>query len=492
MIEQEPTFRRFDRHRSGADLGGLPTAFRAHHKAVLAPMDHIRAHTEVNISKRSMPVITRPTEHDVLVINLAWERYAIAIVRKQGVLQKVKFLEIKGIANPNGWTMESVAPHDIVAVFDPTDAWIILVLGISTILVSVDPFDCSVIQLPVDPILAKTAMNIHVPLPVVAAEDACKRTVEWDHGAVENTIRGWNQVAWDDWVVTVTPDNIGISSRSFFPGNIGQNTGWGRKFHGCILLGNVFQKLYQFPISDEAHTFKNTNLVRIEFMNRPYTFVNVAMSADGKLDNVARKGMAISSPADKARVDRLRASVDAVLVGGRTLLDEDPKLTIKSKAFREQRLTNGLEENPVKVGMVSLADLDLECNFLTAGPARRLIYTTQRTSPGQISRLENAGARVFILGKEHVDAPATLASLHDQGIRKLMVEGGGTIIAEFFRLGLVDELTIYLAPFIIGGASAPTLTDGPGFLPQQMPHLRLEKLDQYDEDGGVFIHYLVL
>ena len=52
--------------------------------------------------------------------------------------------------------------------------------------------------------------------------------------------------------------------------------------------------------------------------------MNVAMSVDGKLDSVARKGMTISSTADKARVDRLRSSMDAVLVGGRTLLDEDP------------------------------------------------------------------------------------------------------------------------------------------------------------------------
>jgi 2,5-diamino-6-(ribosylamino)-4(3H)-pyrimidinone 5'-phosphate reductase len=201
--------------------------------------------------------------------------------------------------------------------------------------------------------------------------------------------------------------------------------------------------------------------------------------------------MVISSTADKARVDRLRASMDAVLVGGRTLLDEDPKLTVKSLALRSERKAAGLEENPVKVGVVSVADLRLDGNFLSAGSARRLVYTTRRTSPGQIRRLENAGAKVFTMGDQRVDCNGMLTSLYDQGIRKVMVEGGGTLIAEFFRLGLVDELMLYIAPRIFGGVTAPTLADGPGFLPEQMPLLKLEAADEFDDEGGVFIHYLV-
>jgi len=215
------------------------------------------------------------------------------------------------------------------------------------------------------------------------------------------------------------------------------------------------------------------------------------MSVDGKLDSVARKGMTISSTADKARVDRLRSSMDAVLIGGRTLINEDPKLTVKSLALRSERIAAGLEENPVKVGVVGVADLQPEDNFMTAGPARRLVYTTRRTPMGQVIRLEKAGVKVFVMGDERVDCSAMLEFLYDQGIRKLMVEGGGTMIAEFFRLDLVDELMLYIAPRIFGGSSAPTLADGPGFLPEQMPVLHLEAAEEFDDDGGVFIHYLV-
>ena len=227
-------------------------------------------------------------------------------------------------------------------------------------------------------------------------------------------------------------------------------------------------------------------------MNRPRVLVNAAMSVDGKIDSVARKGITISSTADKARVDRLRAGMDALLVGGRTLLDEDPKLTVKSLALRSERKAAGLDENPVKVGVVSLADLKLDGNFMAAGSARRLIYTTRRTPPDQIRRLENAGAQVFTMGDQRVDCNAMLASLYDQGIRKVMVESGGTLIAEFFRLDLVDELMLYIAPRIFGGSTAPTLVDGPGFLPEQMPILRLEAADEFDDEGGVSIHYLVV
>jgi 2,5-diamino-6-(ribosylamino)-4(3H)-pyrimidinone 5'-phosphate reductase len=227
-------------------------------------------------------------------------------------------------------------------------------------------------------------------------------------------------------------------------------------------------------------------------MNRPFVLVNAAMTADGKLDTIARKGVTISSSADKARVDRLRANMDAVLVGGRTLLDEDPKLTIKSPELRAERKAKGLDENPAKVGLVSIADLKTDGNFLTAGPALRLIYTTRRTSAAQVSRLENAGARVFVVGEVHVDISAALASLHDQGIRRLLVEGGGTIIAEFFRLGLVDELSLYIAPLIFGGASAPTLADGPGFSPGQDAGLHLGSVERIDDIGGVLVHYSVV
>ena len=107
---------------------------------------------------------------------------------------------------------------------------------------------------------------------------------------------------------------------------------------------------------------------------RPHVLVNVAMTADGKIDTATRNGATISSTADKLRVDRLRAASDAVMVGGRTLIKENPKLTVKSGKLRQERVSRGLEENPAKVGIVSVADLKPEGNFLTATKKLQLVF----------------------------------------------------------------------------------------------------------------------
>jgi len=128
----------------------------------------------------------------------------------------------------------------------------------------------------------------------------------------------------------------------------------------------------------------------------------------------------------------------AILVGGRTLLDEDPKTD------RQIPWLCGLNgklpawmRTPSKWGSSAWQISNWMAILWPPGPPHRLIYTTRRTLPGQIRRLENAGARVFTMGDQRVDCNAMLASLYDQGIRKGMVEGGGTLIAEFFRLDLV-------------------------------------------------------
>jgi 2,5-diamino-6-(ribosylamino)-4(3H)-pyrimidinone 5'-phosphate reductase len=231
--------------------------------------------------------------------------------------------------------------------------------------------------------------------------------------------------------------------------------------------------------------------ITLTMTTRPHILINIAMTADGKIDSILRKGAAISSTADKNRVDQLRADSDAVLVGGRTLVNEDPRLTVKSARLRLERISRGLDENPVKVGIVSVADLELDGRFLNDGPARRFIYTTRRTPAEMITRLRQTGAEVFILGKQVVDLRRVMKSLYTHGLRTLMVEGGGTLIAALFRLELVDELTIYIAPRLLGGASAPTMVDGPGFRPSRAAGLQLVSVEKFDEGGGVLIHYFI-
>ena len=223
-------------------------------------------------------------------------------------------------------------------------------------------------------------------------------------------------------------------------------------------------------------------------MNRPYVFINVAMTADGKIDTFARKGAAISSQRDKARVDQLRAESDAVMVGGRTLLDEDPKLTVRSEALRAGRVARGLAPNPAKVGIVTRADIKPHSKFLHEGPARVVIFTTYQTSKDKLAFLRSQGADVYTDHHDKVDLKNALAVLKELGINRLMVEGGATLNFELIRLGLVDEITAYIAPMIFGGESAPTMAAGSGLEGSAAVPLKLIHLERHD-DGGVMLKY---
>ncbi len=223
-------------------------------------------------------------------------------------------------------------------------------------------------------------------------------------------------------------------------------------------------------------------------MNRPFVFINIAMTADGKIDTVERKGAAISSPRDKERVDQLRASADAIMVGGRTLLDEDPKLTVKSEGLRAERVASGLSPNPIKVGIVSQANIRADSQFLNAGPADIVIFTTQRTSKEHLALLKSKRVDVYVDRAEKVDLQGALAILKQIGVERLMVEGGSTLNFELIRLGLVDEVTVYVAPMIFGGESAPTLAAGSGLKRSEAIPLKLVEAGPW-EDGGVLLKY---
>ena len=223
-------------------------------------------------------------------------------------------------------------------------------------------------------------------------------------------------------------------------------------------------------------------------MNRPFVFINVAMTADGKIDTFQRKGAAISSPRDKERVDQLRAGADAIMVGGRTLLDEDPKLTVKSDALREERVARGLSPNPVKVGVITQANIKQDSHFLNAGPADIVIFTTRRTSKRHRSVLTARGVDVYVDEGRQVDLEKALATLKDLGIARLMVEGGSRLNFELMRLGLVDEVTAYIAPMIFGGESAPTMAAGLGLERNAAIPLKLIEVDGW-EDDGVLLKY---
>jgi len=223
-------------------------------------------------------------------------------------------------------------------------------------------------------------------------------------------------------------------------------------------------------------------------MDRPFVHINVAATADGKIDTIKRAGSRISSARDLERVDMLRALSDAVMVGGHTLHTEDPKLTVRSESLRAERGKRGLPPQPAKVSVSARLHLERDSDFLNCGAARIILFTTSQTDRAQLALLRSCGAEVILGEGERIDLNWLLETLKGKGIDRLMVEGGATLNFELMRLGLADELTVYIAPLIFGGATAPTLAAGPGLERSSAVALTLLE-SQVWEDGGVLLRY---
>jgi 2,5-diamino-6-(ribosylamino)-4(3H)-pyrimidinone 5'-phosphate reductase len=222
---------------------------------------------------------------------------------------------------------------------------------------------------------------------------------------------------------------------------------------------------------------------------RPYVVVNVAMSADGKLSTRERRQVKISGTQDFNRVDRLKASSDAVMVGIGTVLADDPSLTVKGEECRQRRINRGADEHPARIVVDSRARTPPDASILHKGTGLRIIAVSENADPKKVAALK-AYATVIVAGKNEVDLSALMDALGTMGIQRVMVEGGGQLIAGLIRAGLVDEIYTFIGNLIIGGSEAPTLADGEGFIKEEeFPRLTLIETQRIE--SGILLHWKV-
>lgn len=186
---------------------------------------------------------------------------------------------------------------------------------------------------------------------------------------------------------------------------------------------------------------------------RPYVLLSCGMSIDGYLDTAADERLLLSNDADFDRVDAVRARCDAILVGASTVRQDNPRLLVRSAARRDERVARGLDPTPLKVTVTARGELDPAAHFFTAGGVEKLVYcassslTETRRRLGEVATVVDSG--------DPVDLRQVIADLSRRGVRRLMVEGGGTIHTQFLTAGLVDELHLVIAPFFVGDSRAP-------------------------------------
>jgi 2,5-diamino-6-(ribosylamino)-4(3H)-pyrimidinone 5'-phosphate reductase len=178
------------------------------------------------------------------------------------------------------------------------------------------------------------------------------------------------------------------------------------------------------------------------------------MSIDGKI-STRRNDSSFSSTKDWKRVHKLRSSVDGIVVGISTVLEDNPMLNVRYFS-RGTRL-------PTRIIIDSKARIPLNSRIVRSSKnIQTIIGTTHNAPTRKIKELKKAGVQVIFSGKGKVNIKNLFEQLENLGIKRILVEGGGEINWSVLKIGLANELIVAISPVVVGGRDAKTLVEGEG------------------------------
>ena len=194
---------------------------------------------------------------------------------------------------------------------------------------------------------------------------------------------------------------------------------------------------------------------------RPFVILKAAVSLDGKIATRSGDSRWISSEESRSYVHRLRSSMDGVMVGIGTVLQDDPLLNVRLGGKKMTR-------HPLRVIVDSRLRLPLRSRLAqTASTFETLVATTRAAAPAKVHRLQAANLEVLVVKNRktgEVSLGALMEELGRRGILTILLEGGPTLNAGALEEKIVDRVLLFLAPKIIGGKKAPGMIGGKGIL----------------------------
>ena len=209
----------------------------------------------------------------------------------------------------------------------------------------------------------------------------------------------------------------------------------------------------------------------------PYVILSAAITLDGKL-GVKSKRTKLSSKNDKIRVHKLRSIVDAIIIGKNTVHHDNPSLTV--------RYVKG--QNPVRIILDSLGTIKSNSKIIqTCNSVPTIIAVSESISEKNLQRLRKFSLNVIICGKNSVNIPQLLRTLLNNGIKRILLEGGGTLNWSFIKKNLIDEAIVTLTPYILGGKDSVSLVEGTGFKNLEVStKLKLKKIQKNKNELVLF------
>lgn len=226
-------------------------------------------------------------------------------------------------------------------------------------------------------------------------------------------------------------------------------------------------------------------------LDRPYVIMNMVMSVDGKVV-VETTEQGIGSTTDQRLMRELRVNADIVLVGAGTLRASGASSRLGDPALEDLRIQRGKTRFPIAAVVSRSGDLPLERLFFTARDFEAAIYLSESAPSDRKAAAHATGRPVHELPPGD-EVPSMLAHMRNElEARVLLMEGGPTLNAEFFELGLVDELFLTLGPVIVGGRDTLTAVEGEdAFPPNLLKRLELVATVPNPETSEVYLRYRV-
>lgn len=225
---------------------------------------------------------------------------------------------------------------------------------------------------------------------------------------------------------------------------------------------------------------KKVNEMFIKFVQkkRPFVIVKCAATLDGQIATKSGDSRWVTGKESRKFVHRLRHSVDAIMVGIKTVARDNPSLTTRLDYKK------GLD--PIRIVLDTQLAISEEAKLLRLdSESDTIVITGNSVSENKKLRIEKTGAQVIraAVKDNFIDLDALMDQLGALGITSLLIEGGSRVIASAFKAGIVDKVFFYYAPKILGGNDGFPICRGPGpaFMSECIP-VKDIKVQQFEDD----------